>query len=104
MRMGPIQISYCSKLTYPYRLQTTSSEALLADQAQSERILSARPAEGQLYFVPTLQANGAFPSNHTTPSMEDSLDEFTQLSANFLLDPQYCDMDRIISFQDSFMR
>lgn len=44
-----------------------------------------------------------FPASHPTPHLADNLDSFAQLS-NFLSDPQYMDMDRIISFQDSFMR
>jgi hypothetical protein len=48
-----------------------------------------------------LALDGLFPSTDLTPSSGDSLDGFAPLS-NFLLDPQYVDMDRIISFQDSF--
>jgi hypothetical protein len=45
--------------------------------------------------------DGLFPPTDLTPSSGDSLDGFAPLS-NFLLDPQYVDLDRIISFQDSF--
>lgn len=47
--------------------------------------------------------NDLFPPNHPAPHLTDNLDSFAQLS-HVLLDPQYMDMDRIISFQDSFMR
>lgn len=84
-------------------LHTPSSEASLAGQAQSDFLLRARPPGGQAYFLPTSQTNDVLSSNYETSPMEDNIDEFAQLSANFLLDPQYCDMDRIISFQDTFI-
>ena len=46
--------------------------------------------------------NNLFPTADPTPHLGENLDGFAPLS-NFLLDPQYMDMDRIISFQDSFM-
>ncbi|KAB8230281.1 transcription factor domain-containing protein [Aspergillus alliaceus] len=42
-----------------------------------------------------------FPPAHVTSPLGDGSESFAALS-NFLLDPQYLDMDRIISFQDSF--
>ncbi|KAE8392540.1 fungal-specific transcription factor domain-containing protein [Aspergillus alliaceus] len=42
-----------------------------------------------------------FPPAHATSPLGDGSESFAALS-NFLLDPQYLDMDRIISFQDSF--
>lgn len=50
-----------------------------------------------------LTFNELFPSTDAAPPLGDNVDGFAPLS-NFLLDPQYVDMDRIISFQDSFMR
>lgn len=46
--------------------------------------------------------NGLFPSDQSIPPLDDGSVSFTELS-NFLLDTQYVQMDRIISFQDSFM-
>ncbi|PIG88103.1 hypothetical protein AARAC_001579 [Aspergillus arachidicola] len=50
---------------------------------------------------PQAPMDGLFPAAATSPF--DGSDSFAALS-NFLLDPQYLDMDRIISFQDSFTR
>ncbi|KAB8276487.1 hypothetical protein BDV30DRAFT_246376 [Aspergillus minisclerotigenes] len=50
---------------------------------------------------PQAPMDGLFPAAATSPF--DGSDSFAALS-NFLLDPQYLDMDRIISFQDSFNR
>ncbi|QMW26525.1 hypothetical protein G4B84_001770 [Aspergillus flavus NRRL3357] len=50
---------------------------------------------------PQAPMDGLFPA--AAPSPFDGSDSFAALS-NFLLDPQYLDMDRIISFQDSFTR
>lgn len=67
-------------------------------------MMATLPSDGPAGFVPAFQATAGSPSTHCSPQLEGSLDEFSQLSANFLLDPQYCEMDRIISFQDSYMR
>lgn len=50
-----------------------------------------------------LALNEFFTSNNSAQPLGENLDGFAPLST-FLLDPQYMDMDRIISFQDSFMR
>ncbi|OGM50920.1 hypothetical protein ABOM_000712 [Aspergillus bombycis] len=49
---------------------------------------------------PHASMDGIFPSAGAASPLDGS-DSFAALS-NFLLDPQYLDMDRIISFQDSF--
>ncbi|KAB8255029.1 fungal-specific transcription factor domain-containing protein [Aspergillus pseudonomiae] len=52
------------------------------------------------YATQTGPVDGLFPSASAASPLDGS-DSFAALS-NFLLDPQYLDMDRIISFQDSF--
>ncbi|KNG89013.1 hypothetical protein ANOM_002401 [Aspergillus nomiae NRRL 13137] len=63
---------------------------------QRMNTLRARDA----YPSQTGPMDGLFPSASAASPLDGS-DSFAALS-NFLLDPQYLDMDRIISFQDSF--
>ena len=53
--------------------------------------------------APDTSFNGLFPPPQPTLPLGGNLDNFASLS-NVLLDPQYVDMDRVISFQDTFIQ
>lgn len=100
----------CNLLTCFIRLHTPSSSSLQNERTRSERHSSIQSGTALRYAVPTFQSsvrgdaslNDLLPPTHPAAPLQDGFDQFAPLS-NALLDPQYVDMDRIISFQDSFM-
>ncbi|KAJ5748322.1 uncharacterized protein N7511_010018 [Penicillium nucicola] len=85
-------------------LRPVQSDGIQPGNFRSMQPIEVNPSRSQ--FEPPNQdrdiaLDGLFPPTDLTPSSGDGLDGFAPLS-NFLLDPQFVDMDRIISFQDSF--
>jgi hypothetical protein len=95
------------------RMQTPSTGSMHNGNSRIEDRASVPPGVVQPHPVLAPQAqniqsrgdlafNGFFTPNNAAQPLGENVDGFAPLST-FLLDPQYMEMDRIISFQDSFM-